>query len=180
MDRGSLRWHEHPAIWFGTALPVTIALVGVLLMIGWPGFAPPTWLARAALYWFSRSFDRGPALAFGSLLGVSGGSSPDLAAIGSTLRRADRSGRVFLARSGSDHATRQENARGEAAAIVIRIADAAPESRHQDVKPQLGKWCEGYVTIRGTWCEPLSIDLTNRLNHRLAEVTCETAGKAPS
>ncbi len=59
----------------------------------------------------------------------------------------------------------------ETAAIVIRIAERAAEWRHQEVKPQLGSWCEGYVTIRGTWCEPLSIDVVNRLNRRLAEVT---------
>ena len=59
----------------------------------------------------------------------------------------------------------------EAAAIVIRLAERAAEWRHQDVRPQLGAWCEGYVTIRGTWCEPLSIDVVNRLNRRLAEVT---------
>ena len=53
---------------------------------------------------------------------------------------------------------------------MIRIADSATEWRQQEVKPQLGKWCEGYITIRGTWCEPLSIDLINRLNERLAEV----------
>jgi hypothetical protein len=27
------------------------------------------------------------------------------------------------------------------------------------------------VTIRGTWCEPLSVGLVNRLNQRLAEVS---------
>ena len=65
----------------------------------------------------------------------------------------------------------KRHAQTEASAVVVRIADAAGEWRHQEVKPQLGSWCEGYITIRGTWCEPLSIDLINRLNTRLAEVT---------
>jgi hypothetical protein len=38
------------------------------------------------------------------------------------------------------------------------------------VKPSLGTWCGGYVTIRGTWCEPLQPDLIRRLNRRLKEV----------
>lgn len=58
----------------------------------------------------------------------------------------------------------------ETAAIVARIADRAEDFRRQDVHPSLGKWCEGYVTIRGTWCEPLNLDVVNRLNHRLAEL----------
>ena len=61
--------------------------------------------------------------------------------------------------------------RTETAALVIRIADSAAEWRHQEVKAQLGTWCDGYVTIRGTWCEPLNIPLVNRLNERLAEVS---------
>ncbi len=32
-------------------------------------------------------------------------------------------------------------------------------------------WCSGYITIRGTWCEPLNVPLVNRLNQRLADVT---------
>jgi hypothetical protein len=58
----------------------------------------------------------------------------------------------------------------ETRTIVIRLADRAEEWSHIDVKPSLGKWCDGYITIRGTWCEPLSVDLVNRLNARLAEV----------
>jgi hypothetical protein len=57
------------------------------------------------------------------------------------------------------------------AALVIRIAHRASPWRQQLVKPQLGNWCDGYVTIRGTWCEPLSLDVVNRLNQRLSEVT---------
>jgi hypothetical protein len=34
----------------------------------------------------------------------------------------------------------------------------------------MGSWCNHYVTIRGTWCEPLSVELAARLNARLASV----------
>ncbi len=64
----------------------------------------------------------------------------------------------------------KKNEHSETSAIVVRIADSAAEWRHQEVSPRLGKWCEGYITIRGTWCEPLSVDLVQSLNERLAAV----------
>jgi hypothetical protein len=54
--------------------------------------------------------------------------------------------------------------------LVARLSQKAPEWMHIDVKPALGHWCEGYVTIRGTWCEPLSGELIRRLNARLREL----------
>jgi hypothetical protein len=57
----------------------------------------------------------------------------------------------------------------ETASVVIRLSETAEEWKQRDVKPALGKWCDGYITIRGTWCEPLSIDLVYRLNAQLAE-----------
>jgi hypothetical protein len=68
----------------------------------------------------------------------------------------------------------------ETAAIVVRIAEKAIEWHHQSVKLQLGKWCDGYVTIRGTWCEPLNIELVNRLNQRLSEVSRVASPRAAS
>jgi hypothetical protein len=69
----------------------------------------------------------------------------------------------------------QEHA--ETASVVIRLSDCAADWKHREVKPALGKWCEGYITIRGTWCEPLSLQLINRLNARLAEVLQAQASK---
>jgi hypothetical protein len=46
------------------------------------------------------------------------------------------------------------------------------------VKPALGAWCDSYVTIRGTWCEPLNGELIRRLNRRLREVTEQTRAAA--
>ena len=69
----------------------------------------------------------------------------------------------------------------ETAAVVIRLAESASAWSHREVKPALGKWCEGYITIRGTWCERLDIAKVNRLNQRLAEVQRELrqAGTTP-
>jgi hypothetical protein len=58
----------------------------------------------------------------------------------------------------------------EASTVVIRLAERATEWAKVDVEPRLGYWCGHYITIRGAWCEPLSVDLVNRLNARLAEV----------
>ena len=54
--------------------------------------------------------------------------------------------------------------------LIIRLADKAGDWRQVDVKPALGSWCDGYITIRGMWCEPLNVEVANRLNQRLAEV----------
>lgn len=58
----------------------------------------------------------------------------------------------------------------EASTVVIRLAERATEWAKVEVEPKLGYWCGHYITIRGAWCERLSVDLVNRLNARLAEV----------
>lgn len=55
----------------------------------------------------------------------------------------------------------------ETATVIIRLAESAKEWTHRDVQSSLGHWCEGYITIRGTWCEPLHGDLIASLNQKL-------------
>jgi hypothetical protein len=55
--------------------------------------------------------------------------------------------------------------------LVARLSQRARQWAHQEVKPALGHWCDGYVTIRGTWCEPLNEQVIRRLNRRLKEVS---------
>lgn len=57
--------------------------------------------------------------------------------------------------------------------LVARISQKAEDWQRLEVKPALGKWCEGYVSIRGTWCEPLTNEVIRRLNRRLGEVSRE-------
>jgi hypothetical protein len=57
----------------------------------------------------------------------------------------------------------------ETSTIVVRLAESAAEWRHVEVNPSLGRWCDGYITIRGTWCEPISGPLMKELNARLVE-----------
>jgi hypothetical protein len=54
--------------------------------------------------------------------------------------------------------------------LVVRLAERSKELRQRDVWPWLGQWRDGYITIRGTWCEPLSREIVNRLNSQLAEI----------
>lgn len=62
-------------------------------------------------------------------------------------------------------------ARLDASQLVIRLSERSPEWERVDVFRPLGSWCNHYVTIRGTWCEPLSVERVNRLNARLDEVS---------
>ncbi len=55
--------------------------------------------------------------------------------------------------------------------LVARLSQRATQWAHQEVKPALGHWCDGYVTIRGTWCESLTGEVIRRLNRRLREVS---------
>ncbi len=61
--------------------------------------------------------------------------------------------------------------KAETVNLVARLSQRATEWAHQDVKPALARWCDGYVTIRGTWCEPLTGELIRRLNRRLSELS---------
>lgn len=58
----------------------------------------------------------------------------------------------------------------ESVNLIARLSQKAPEWAKVEVKPALGQWCEGYVTIRGTWCEPLNGEVIRRLNRRLREL----------
>ncbi len=61
----------------------------------------------------------------------------------------------------------------EVRTVVIRLAESATDWHHRDLKAAFAHWCEGYITIRGTWCEPITPDLMKRLNGRLAALRRE-------
>jgi hypothetical protein len=68
----------------------------------------------------------------------------------------------------------------ETVTLVARLSRRAEEWSHVEVHPALGRWCDGYVTIRGMWCEPLTANVVERLNRRLHEVKQELlAGSRP-
>jgi hypothetical protein len=157
--------------------PALFAAMGLLLLLGLPGRQPPAWLQVvgglmlagslaliAALAWNIRK----PRLAYqdGELLLWLRSGPPIRVPVGIV--------ECFLLGQAPSMLPDGERRNSETSALVLRVADKASDWHRQEVKPQLGKWCEGYITIRGTWCEPLSIALVNRLNARLAEIHAAT------
>jgi hypothetical protein len=64
--------------------------------------------------------------------------------------------------------------------VVVRLAEKASEYHERQVKPALGRWEGGYITIYGAWCEPLDLAAVNRLNARLAEARSATQREGAS
>ncbi len=76
----------------------------------------------------------------------------------------------FFMGQGPSRIAGPEGKEAETTTIVVRLSESAAEWRHVDVRPELGHWCDGYITIRGTWCEPINRALMEHLNRRLVEV----------
>ncbi|MGI9429792.1 MAG: hypothetical protein ACR2NM_14110 [Bythopirellula sp.] len=57
--------------------------------------------------------------------------------------------------------------------LIARLSQRETDWHQRDVKPALGCWAEGYITVRGTWCEPITEAVIRRLNRRLSEVDGE-------
>lgn len=62
--------------------------------------------------------------------------------------------------------------------LVARLSQRATEWHQRETDPRLGTWCGGYITIRGTCSEPLSVDIVNRLNKRLSAAKRESMRNA--
>ena len=75
----------------------------------------------------------------------------------------------FLLGQGPSYLPGRQHRRSETSTLVVRLDERAEEWSHRDVKPALGSWCGSHITIRGTWCEPLSVDLVRQLNARLGD-----------
>ena len=54
--------------------------------------------------------------------------------------------------------------------LIARLAQRETDWQQRDVKAALGNWAEGYITVRGTWCEPITGDVILRLNNRLTAI----------
>ncbi len=166
------------------ALAIGLVLPGLLIIAG-------TLLAAAG----ERSYGRvaGAILAAVGLLGCAGlfwqMRLPRLAVDDARLLVYARSGRPyrvpldvvegFLLGQGPSQLPGRQYARTETRTFVIRLAENAVDWAQRDMHPALGKWCGSYITIRGTWCERLSVELVQRLNQRLAEVHARGTEKRP-
>jgi len=80
---------------------------------------------------------------------------------------------AFFLGQGSAHLSGVVQQATKTTNLVARLSQRAPQWAQVEVKEALGKWCESYVTMRGTWCEPLNGEVIRRINRRLAEVTRE-------
>jgi hypothetical protein len=87
---------------------------------------------------------------------------------------------AFFLGQGPAHIPQLRGKRAETVNLIARLSQKAPEWARVDVKPALGHWCEGYVTIRGAWCEPLTNEVIRRLNRRLREAHAASAAAAGS
>jgi hypothetical protein len=137
--------------WLGP-IPVWVRAVG-LLLVG------ASTLLLALLVWYTRT----PRLAFdGEHLLVY------LRSTGPIYVPIDLVGYFFLG-SGLKALPGPGGREVQMSHLAVRLAEHAPDWAQVDVKPALGKWCGGTITIYGDWCQPLTVDLVKRLNALLAE-----------
>jgi hypothetical protein len=160
------------ALWFGCVPPLILCFIGLWLIMGIRGDSN-TWLRWSGIL----------LMVAGSVMVIA------LVRQLSRPRIAFNNGHVlFYLRSGPPLAVPAEIVEAffvgqgpaalpgglsppqQTANLVARLSQRATEWTQRDVKPALGNWCEGYVTIRGTWCEPLNAELVRRLNRRLSQV----------
>lgn len=57
----------------------------------------------------------------------------------------------------------------ENSTVVVRLAESATEWHKRRTNKRLAHWCEGYITLRGVWCEPLTTECLRRLNNALVQ-----------
>ena len=85
---------------------------------------------------------------------------------------------VFFVGQGASNLPPLKGREPETTNIIVRLAESAPEWKHRDVDPRFAHWCEGYITLRGAWCEPIGETALRRLNKRLVEVQRERKEQA--
>ena len=160
------------ALLLGMVPPVLFALVGATVILFGRGRDFPAWVE-----WFAGSvmlfamvpavvlvyYVRKPRLAYeaGELLVFLTAFEP--------IRVPVDVVECFFLGQGPTEVPALKKASAEAKNLVVRLAERAKEWKRVEVKPILGQWCDGYITIRGAWCEPITQDLVERLNGRLVE-----------
>lgn len=73
----------------------------------------------------------------------------------------------FLGQGPSGLASDAAGEQLESRNVVVRLAERATEWQHGQLDRKLGHWCDGYITINGSWCEPINADVVGALNHKL-------------
>lgn len=170
--------------WFGAVLPALSACAGLLLLSGPWRLGDGTAMrviggclllvslaVLAVLTWQARR----PRLAYQT------GTMLVYLRAGAAVRVPVDIVEGFLLGQGPSFLPGKRSGEMQTSTVVVRLAERAEEWERVEVKPALGYWCGHYITLRGAWCEPLSADLVNRLNARLAEVKqqCRKTQVAP-
>jgi hypothetical protein len=153
------------ALGFGMVLPALVMALGLWLTIkggmGWRVAGTATCIFAAVVFWLlMREWFR-PRVAYhsGHVEFYLRAGEPDAVPVEFV--------EAFFLGHGSAMLPAKKHSNAESVTLVARLSRRAEEWAHVEVKPQLGKWCDGYVTIRGTWCEPLTVKLVERLNRSL-------------
>ncbi len=68
----------------------------------------------------------------------------------------------------------------KSANLVIRLNQGAAEFANREVRRELGAWRDGYITIHGAWCEPLTLETVQRVNARLHALKSLHASTQPA
>lgn len=165
-----------PEVWLRTNRPLLLAALVPLLLLACAGGALIAWSAAVWQTWLG-----------GVLLGLAGAGvvffvwqwfTPRLA-------YADRHLLIYLRPSGpirvplevveaflvgqdSTQLPKLGRTSNRTVTLIARLADRHKDWHRRDVHPMLGKWEDGYIIIRGTWCERICPGLVNRLNEKLA------------
>lgn len=86
----------------------------------------------------------------------------------------------FLMASGITTLPGNEKKEVQAKNIVIRLAERVEEEwGHREIPLEIGKWCQGQITIRGLYSEPINVDMVQRLNVKLYEAQHGAVPPAP-
>ncbi len=64
-------------------------------------------------------------------------------------------------------------------ALIIRLDRTARDFNSRKTRARLGTWENGTITIRGTWCEPISDRVVTSLNAKLRQAHAQCNGHCP-
>lgn len=76
----------------------------------------------------------------------------------------------FFLGKGPAYLKGKDDYKTETSTLIVRVAERAPEWEKLPTDVRIAAWCGHHITLRGTWTEPLSVDVANRLNQRLYDV----------
>jgi hypothetical protein len=165
----------HPnrrALWFGCIPPLLIGAVGAWLTIRPGTFGGSVWawigaalviLSLFVLITLARQLTR-PRIAYrdGEIM-FNLRSGPPIAVPVEIVE-------AFFLGQGPANLPGDYRGRQKSVNLVARLAQRETDWAHREVRQAFGNWSDGYVTIRGAWCEPLDPEVVRRLNRRLKEV----------